>query len=947
MRAHQPPIGRAGRGRAFGRAANIIAAVCASVVLLGVLGFGYRTIPALGPALDPGRGVWTSAAGGEPVRPETLILTGLQQPVTVSFTGQGVASISAASDHDLFLALGYVHARFRLSEMDEERRLAEGRLAQLAGPSDLASDKFELQLGLLRTAEQEWAQMPKASPAAQALIAYAQGVNDDIAQVRASGQWPATFSLPGVYPGPWTPVDSLVIQGDLTQELDFTTTPLDYALLVRSLGAARTMDWFPVIAKNAQTPYDPGPYGKPALTPIAPGAASTLTNVAAADSPVTDTSVSDNPAAAPGGPGASTTARSAPTTAEAEAAGTLLAQLSGLPAGQLHEYPDSNAWAADGPAVNGGGALLAGDPHLPQTLPSVWYEVALSAPGLDVAGVSVPGLPGILIGHNARIAWSLTDTQDQATLFYAEKTQRSRPGEYYWDGAWRRMQVVHYQIPVRGAATVPLTVDITVHGPIMTQAGQTTSVDWMGNVPSPDLAAMFSVYQASTFSQFRAALAGWRAPSQNFVYADAAGNIGAISAGYYPQVSAGCQPWLPMSGTGACDVTGVIGYSAVPQAYDPSSHVLATANQRPVTAAYPYYIGTSANFFDPGYRAATIYAGLRNRPAPLTPGSFAAIQTSLTDQLAARVVPELLTALRGASLSATERSVVHLLSTWNSAMATGSAAASVWWTFWGDYLSDVFQPWWNHARVPVHFDHEGLAPSVDQVSLDEDLEAWTLGDQANPAFSLPSGQHRTAPQVMRLAFAAAVSHLSSALGGAPSAWAWGRLHSREFPALSGANGLGYGPRADGGDPFTPDAADGGLTASTGPSWRMIVTLSSAGVSAVGVYPGGQDENPASPWYDNLVPLWWDGQYLPVPVPGSPAGSVRWALEELGGLAAGPGGRPAPPKGGPGGWISPVAGAWGAASPPKGGPGGWVPPVGGVWGGRPPGDTQSPRGNTDD
>ena len=451
----------------------------------------------------------------------------------------------------------------------------------------------------------------------------------------------------------------------------------------------------------------------------------------------------------------------------------------------------------------------------------------------------MPGLPGILIGHNAHIAWSLTDTQNQATFFYHEETAESRPGQYYWDGAWRKMQVVHYQIPVRGAATVNLTVDITVHGPIMTQAGQTTSVDWMGNVPSPDLAAINGIYQASNFSQFKAALAGWYAPSQNFVYADAAGNIGAISAGYYPQVGPGCQPWLPMSGTGACDLVGVIPYSAVPQAYDPASHVLATANQRPVTAAYPYYIGTSANFFDPGYRAATIYAALDQRRAPLTPASFAAVQTSLTDQLAARMVPQLLTALRTTPLSSTERTVVHLLGTWNSTMATDSAAASVWWTFWGDYLSEVFQPWWNHAQVPVSEDSAGLAVSADQPSLDEDLEAWTLSDPSNPAFSLPWGPRRTAPQVMRRAFAAAVAHLSSTLGGAPATWAWGRLHSREFPALSGADGLGYGPRPDGGDPFTPDAADGGLTASTGPSWRMIVSLPAAGASATRAAPRGQ------------------------------------------------------------------------------------------------------------
>ena len=140
-----------------------------------------------------------------------------------------------------------------------------------------------------------------------------------------------------------------------------------------------------------------------------------------------------------------------------------------------------------------------------------------------------------------------------------------------------------------------------------------------------------------------------------------------------------------MPGTGACDIKGVIPYAAIPQVYDPPSHVLATANQRPVTAAYPYYIGTSADFFDPGYRAATIYAALES--APLTPASFAAVQTSLTDQLAVRIVPKLLPALAGVSLSYSERAVVSLLRTWHGTMATQFAVATVWWTFWGDYLS--------------------------------------------------------------------------------------------------------------------------------------------------------------------------------------------------------------------------------------------------------------------
>src|ERR1700689_5186747 len=423
MRGQQRLIGPKRPHRRYRRAINLLAALVVSVVLLGVLGFGYGTIPALGPALDPGRGAWTSAVGGEPVRSETLGLKGLRHAVTVTFSSDGVASISAASDHDMFLALGYVHAQFRLSELDEERRLGEGRLAQLAGPSDLSSDEFELRLGLLRTAQREWAATPRSSPAGQALLSFAQGVNDDIAQVRTDGDWPAEFSLARVYPSAWTPVDSLVIQGVLTQELDFTTTPLDYTLLERSLGAARTMAWFPVIAPNAQTPYDPGPYPKLPLTPLPPAIASTTSDITAPENPapdnpapenpvlenpvlenpVLDSTVSDNPPAENQAAGASTTVRSAITAGEAQAASTLLAQLTQLPPGQRHEYPDSNAWAANGPAIAGKtGSLLAGDPHLPQTLPSVWYEVAMSAPGFDVAGVSVPGVPGVLIGHNAR-----------------------------------------------------------------------------------------------------------------------------------------------------------------------------------------------------------------------------------------------------------------------------------------------------------------------------------------------------------------------------------------------------------------------------------------------------------------------------------------------------------------------------------------------------------------
>jgi penicillin amidase len=837
-RRHARPLGQYG---------NAAAALLASILVLGLLGAGLKTLPALGPALVPGHGAWESAAGGKLPAAQTLSLPGLSAPAQVAFSTQGIATVSAATDTDAYLALGYVHASFRLTQLDLERRIAAGRLAQLAGPAGVASDKFELRLGLTRIAQQEWAAMPKSSPAARALVAYSRGINDYLAQVRASGHWPAVYALAGVYPANWTPVDSLLVQGALTQQLDFSTAPLDYAVLARSLGPQQTSQWFPVLPPGNQNPWDRGPYkslGTAALTSArVPGPA----------------------AAVPAG--------------TATAAGTILAQTAALPAGQIHTAPDSNAWAANGPKVANGGAMLAGDPHLLQTLPSIWYEVALRAPGLQVSGVSVPGMPGVLIGHNAHIAWSITNAQNQSALFYAEQTSSSRPGEYFWRGQWREMQVLHYQIPVRGGSTQQLTVDQTVHGPILTQAGQTVSVDWMGALGSPDLADMLALDRAANWPQFRSALATWRSPTLSFVYADDRGNIGAIAPGYYPLVRRG-DPRLPMPGTGADDVAGVIPYAAVPQVYDPPAHIIAAANQRPVTGAYPYYVGTSGNFYDPGYRADTEYQFLRNRSG-MRAADFAELQDDLTDQLAAVIVPKLTAALKQASLTPTQQLVEAYLAGWNTQMAPTSISAVVWWRFWSDYLSAVFQPWWNAAKVPVHLDRGGLAVGPGQASLDEDLETWTLHDQANPAFSPPGGPRRTAQQVLREAFAKTVASLTKTLGSDPTTWTWGSVHTRQFPSILGSAALGYGPRGAGGDPWTVDAAEGGLGSQIGPGWRMIVGWKGPGKpDAEAIYAGGQSENPASPWYENLVSQWWNGKYLPMPWPASPArpaATISWEL----------------------------------------------------------------------
>ena len=813
---------------------NGVAALAVSACLLAVLGSGLGRFPALGRALVPGKGAWTSAVGARLAHSQPLTVAGLTDPVQVSFTAQGLASITARTDDDAYTALGYVQAEFRLAQLDLERRVAEGRLAQLIGPSGVASDEFELRLGLLRTAQHEWAAMPTNSPAAQALLSYARGVNDYLARARATGQWPASFSLAHVYPPDWTPMDSLAVQGELTQQLGFSTAPLDYQLLEQSLGARLTLQWFPPESADAQ-----------------------LTN---------------SVAAFPAGSGSAAAAILAETRAESGALGT-------APAAEIGSATASTAWAVNGSKVAGGGALLAGDPDLPQTMPSAWYQVTLTAPGLAVSGLTVPGLPVILIGHNASIAWSVAPQAAADTLYYDEQT-RQRGRDYLWRGQWRRSRVLRYAIGVRGGQTRQFSVRLTAQGPELVTAGRTMSVYWTGALGSPDVAALLGVAKASNFSGFAGALAGWRSPDVSFVYADDHGNIGSVTAGQDPQLSHG-QAWLPLPGTGADDVSSLVSAATGPPVYNPASDLVVAGG----SGAYGNAV--------PGY--------LTQRSA-LTPASFAALQEDTADPIAAVVLPQLLAALHGAQLTGLQHTAEQTLASWDGQMTASSSGASIWWLFWSSYLTTVFEPWWGSARVPVSLDPYDLSVGASQPNLDADLAAWTVGDQQNAAFSprrptlaavgrsprssrpgtsTASATAAVTPAAvdMRAAFRQAVNLLSAWMGGNPAAWQFGKLHTAQFPSLTGAKVLGYGPVPAGGDESTVNGAVGWLNSQLGPSARVVTGWSAAGQAVAEVcYPGGQSENPASPWYDDQTADWWAGNYLPMPSAAAAGAPIVWELQ---------------------------------------------------------------------
>jgi penicillin G amidase len=548
-------------------------------------------------------------------------------------------------------------------------------------------------------------------------------------------------------------------------------------------------------------------------------------------------------------------------------------RLAALPAGLISTGGASNNWAVSGSHSAGGGALMAGDPHLHLTLPAIWFQLTMDSPGFHSSGVSVPGTPIVLIGHNQHISWSLTDAQNQQTFFYLEHQDAAHPGEYLWKGKWTKYKTVDYAIPVLGQAPDHLTVKISVHGPVVTDRGQNVSVWFTGIIPSHDISVLMQINQAANWEDFRNDLSQWHGSAHNFVYADDQGNIGMISAGYYPQVAPGCEPWLPMPGTGEDDVIGTIPYDQIPQVYDPPDGFVFSANERQVTGDYPYYIGTAADFFDPGYRANEIHRFLSDRLAggqKVTIADMMALQTDTRDFLASEIVPQVLITLKTRTVTGNEKAAMDALSGWDYHMDVGSAAASIWWTFWQAYLAATFDPWWRTHNVKVDMSE------VEDV-LGQDLEAWTLNDPTNAAFTLV-GSAQNAGDVMQAAFHTAVISLTTRLGSDPARWTWGRIHARLIESLALIPGLSYGPLPDRGDGRTPLAAPD-FPSSHGPSWRMVVDWGAHTFS--GIYPGGQSENPASPWYSNEVTTWWNGKYAPMldfTQAASSPGAAVWSLQ---------------------------------------------------------------------
>lgn len=518
-------------------------------------------------------------------------VAGLEQPIEIVRDASAVPHVLARTEADAYFGLGYAHAQDRLWQLEVNRRIGSGRLAEVLGERALRRDRLFRTLGLRAVAEQNLRHMNE--PARRALAAYAAGVNSFLV---ADPALPPEFGLLQVEPEPWSPVDSLIwlkvmawtLSGNMDRELDRWR-------LSRHLSPLQLAEFV--------SPY---PGDEPPV----------LTNL--------------------------------PGIFEAAGAATGQNELGRAPPDSL----GSNNWAVDGRRTESGKPLLANDPHLSLTSPSLWYLAHLQAPGLDVIGATLPSLPGVILGRTASAAWAFTNTGSDVQDVYLERLVPGQPDRYETPEGSAAFEVRHERIVVRGGASEQLLVRVTRHGPVVSDvyppaaqlvpAGYVLAFRWAALEPDDrSFEFVTEVAHAQDADDVLAAARHLDSPTQNVVYADSQGNIGFVAAGRVPVRSSDnpMRGMLPALGWDARhEWQGYLPFEQLPQLHNPSTGRLVTANQKIVPEGYPHWLGSE--WKDPA-RARRIESLLDAVPRHSVE-SFGRMQTDIEDGTARMLLAHML-----------------------------------------------------------------------------------------------------------------------------------------------------------------------------------------------------------------------------------------------------------------------------------------------------------------
>ncbi len=601
--------------------------------------------------------VWfyRAAKASLPVVDGTLKLSGLTAPVIVARDSLGVPNISAGNLHDLFFAQGFVTAQDRLWQMDMTRRYASGDLSEILGPEYIKTDTEQRILGLRQVAEKMTADL---SPDERAHFqAYADGVNAYIAQHQKT--LPLEFRLMTYFPYAWTVDDSMLVGLSMTEFLNhyMYKKELQKEAILAKLGPELTADLY---VNSSWRDHPPGAESQ-----------SIENEPPAEDSPGQDEEQSP-PHARPG----HRSSLNPPLMTSLAAALGADPPLPFLPDYSDDLRPGSNNWVVSGAHTSTGKPLLSNDMHLELRMPNTWYEAHLTSGDYDVVGVTLPGVPYVIVGHNQHIAWGFTNLGPNVEDLYVEKFNDR--GEYLTPQGWQQPEHRKEIIRVKGKPDVTIDVVTTRHGPIMTPIipgeKRQLALKWTIYDTSGDAIPFFAINSAHNWQEFRAAFSRFESPAQNVVYADTDGNIGYQATGEVPIRAAG-DGSLPVPGDDdSHEWTGFIPYDQLPSVYDPPSGIIATANARVTPDNYPY---TVAIEWSAPFRTQRIYK-LLSANKKYTAADMLTIQTDIVSEFDRFCAERFVYAIdHTPDASPRARTAADLMRKWDGTMATDLAAPTI------------------------------------------------------------------------------------------------------------------------------------------------------------------------------------------------------------------------------------------------------------------------------
>jgi penicillin amidase len=756
-----------------------------------------------------GWGLWI-ARRALPAEAGTVQVQGLRGSVEIVRDRWGVPHIFAKDDDDAYFALGWATAQDRLFQMEMNRRLAQGRLSEIFGARTLALDRLFRTMDFAGAGRRILARArPEALAAAEA---YAHGVN---ANVRRMGRrLPPEFALLRIGFDEARAEDFAGILGFMAWRLNLSWAfdPL-YERLVAKVGEDRAAELFPYNLGGSPSVYP--------ARPAAPPLALSLFDV----SPDAAALVSFGPS-----------------------------------------LRASNNWVVGPRKSATGRPILCNDPHMAHGLPGVWYEAHLKTSTQDVIGVTIPGFPLVVIGHNRQIAWGMTNLMVDGADFFIEKLDAEGGGRVLSHGEWTPLEKRTETIRVRGGRPFTFEVRSTPHGPLVSDLlpGETRALSYEWNFAAAsqacELDAFYALDRARSWAEFRAALSRLGSIAQNVVYADLKGHIGLQAAGAIPRLTGRHDGTRFRVGwDGSEDWDGFIPFEELPSVFDPPQGWLASANNPTLPAPAPFYVSSQ---WEPVDRIRRIQELLGGR-AKLTVEDMERIQQDTTVASAREIAPLVVAAFEGRPpRDDAVRAAIELLRGWDGDMRADRPAATLFAVLYRRLFDETFADELGMDLARAYRAQANVWAIMLRAAL-EGHESWF--DRVDT----PGVEGRD--DMLRVSLEKTVDELRRTLGGEPGSWTWGRLHTLEFqhPLGRGAPILGFyfnrGPFPVPGHNQSVNKmefGDEGFAVVQGPSMRQITDFSDLDRS-LAVLPGGQSGIPASPHYADLMALWLAGRYHPL------------------------------------------------------------------------------------